>query len=395
MTIRNLLVYLLFLPFLAFAQGDFEAGYLIDSTGVRRSVLIKNSDWRYNPDHITVQTGNTTEEELVTASLREFGIPGKARFVNFTLPAETTSILLGNLPGQPPRLAERKLLLRVEVIGPATLYGYYRPQVTKYFLRMPNEEIPTQLIYARWRSGAGEVAQSERFITQLNQALNCDQRPVADRNTDYTLRSLRNIVLEYSECRGEASEVFTNNAAREKRFRLNIASGIYRTRFEMVMASNQRQLFETEGQFVFRPGLELEYFLPFGNNRVSLLFSPSYYRLEGGGEYSEIAAPTRATVEYAILDLPIGARYRILQHREVSLFATALLGYGLTLSGEVEPDRGPPIEQTGTFNLNGGLGLQYRSIGLEARYQRDGDFLPAGGFQSNTGGVRVLAYYSF
>jgi hypothetical protein len=384
---------LFFLPLIIYAQVEFEAGYLIRSDGQRRELAIKNVDWRYTPERIVVREGSTTTE-VATATLREFGIPGKARFIRYTLPAELSATVSGNLGDRPPRLEERQLLLRVEVEGPAILYGYYRPQVTKFFLRLAGDDGPTQLIYARWRKEGGAISESRQFVSQLNQSLDCGSVAPANRNTDYSLRDLQTIVQEYNRCRGAEGEVYLNNAALERRFRLNIAPGIYITRFRMESGTNQRLLFETDNQFLFRPGLEFEYYLPFGNNRVSLLFSPSYYRLEGAGDYSDIASPTRATVNYSILDLPVGARYRIAKRDRLSVNATALFGYGLFLSGEVAPDRGPPIEQRGTFSLSGGLGLQYGEFGLEGRYQRDGDFLPAGGFQSNTGGIRLMLFYS-
>lgn len=387
-----LLLYLHALSILA--QDSFETGYIISDQGERREVEIQNKDWRYNPEYITVREDGRTEK-VATATLSAFGISGKARFEAFTLLAETSSNTIGNLLSAPAQLEEQRLLLRIEVKGPATLYSYRKQQVTKYFLRPENEVSPVQLVNTHWRDQQGNVAQSDQYVSQLNNALRCEGDAPASRNTDYSLRVLRKIVTEYNECQGAESMVYLNNAARGKRLFVKIAPGLYFTRFAMQSNSNGRVLVETDARTLFRPGIEFDYRPPFGNNRLGLLFSPSYYSYEGAGDYSEVFAPTQATVDYSVIDLPIGVKYQFSHRERFSFYATALIGYGIILSGEVAPNQGRPIETGGSFSLNGGVGAQFASFGLEARYQRDSDFLPAGGFASNTDGVRLMVYYSF
>ncbi len=131
------------------AQQTFEPGYLIDAAGQRSEVLILNRDWRYHPAEIEVIRGQDADAtRITTESLEEFGIDGKARYVNREVVIEKSSVEGLSPPDTIPVPQRERVLLRVEVEGEATLYSYLAPRVSKYFLAVGDGE-PAALTYHR------------------------------------------------------------------------------------------------------------------------------------------------------------------------------------------------------------------------------------------------------
>ena len=376
------------------AQVAYEPGYLLAEDGSREPVEIQNLDWRYNPERITILRDGR-EVEVTTADLLEFGIPGKARYVNHTVQMESSGTETRRLPRAPAEPREERVLLRAEVEGPASLYSYRSPQMTKFFLQLDPTTPPVQLAHQQWLNAQNEVQSDEAYINQLRSALKCDDL-TPDRNIRYTLRELRRYVLAYNACMGAQSEIYANNGAQSRRVYFGVTPGIYLTKYQIRQPGGDRTLVEMDNQTALRIGLEMEYRLPFAGNKFALVFEPNFYTYESTGAYSDISRIEVATADYTILELPLGLRYYSFVGTAVKVFATASAGYNLPLSGTIEYDRGPADEVNGNFGYSGGVGLRIREhFGLEARYYRNTDNLQVLARDGRVSGVRLIASYIF
>ncbi len=136
----------------------------------------------------------------------------------------------------------------------------------------------------------------------------------------------------------------------------------------MMETTNGRMLVEMESKLSPRIGLELEYRLPFGNNKYGLVIEPNYYRYQSAGTYSPVYRIEMAATDHAVLQLPLGLRYYSFMGSTTKIFATLSGGYNFVLSGNVHYDRGPATDLHGSFSASGGLGLRFREHISGSRY---------------------------
>ncbi len=108
-----------------------------------------------------------------------------------------------------------------------------------------------------------------------------------------------------------------------------------------------------------RLGLELEYILPFNNNRWSILLEPTYQSY--AGNESEIA------LKYSSLEIPFGVRRYFFLKKESTLFINAglvTLDFYIDASVDFESDQGNDFELTQSAdvwsNLFVGFGYKHK-----------------------------------
>lgn len=77
------------------AQIKFEEGYLIDNSGIKKEVLIKNVDWKNNPVDFEYKSDNSSEiQKESIKNIREFSINGGRKYIRATVMLDRSS---GNL----------------------------------------------------------------------------------------------------------------------------------------------------------------------------------------------------------------------------------------------------------------------------------------------------------
>lgn len=376
------------------AQVAYEPGYLISTEGFREPVEIQNFDWRYNPERITVLRDGLPVE-IMTARLKEFGIAGKARYVNHTVQLERSHTETRRLARAPAASREERVLLRAEVEGPASLYSYRTEEVTKYFFQLDPSTPPVQLAHQRWLDAQNKVKSNDQYISQLRSALKCDDL-APDRGIRYTLRELRRYILAYNACMGAQSEIYANNGAQTKRLYVGVTPGLFLNQYRINQPGADRMLVTMDSKTSFRIGAELEYRLPFARNKFALVLEPNYYSYTSSGEYSPVSRIEMAMVDYSMLEIPVGIRYYSFVGTAVKVFATLSAGYNFALSGAVAYDRGPADEVNGSFGASGGVGLRILDhYGLEARYYRSTDNLQVLSRDGRVTGIRLIGSYIF
>ena len=363
------------------AQQDYEPGYLVTSDGVRTEVLILNRDWRYSPTEIAVkESADGPLAFRATAELEAFGINGKARYENRTVTLERSSTELRFLTDTPPPPREERILLRVEVAGPATLYSYLMPQLTKFFLGV-GDQLPQQLEYIRTLQD-GQLYETRRYLKQIATALRCGPDASPPGNLDYTLRALTRIVREYNACTGDPYQVYDNVSANNRSLVLTLNAAAYGSNFQVWQDGKEMFVPNSEIRVVARIGLDVEYVLPFGGNKLALLFRPGYYRFASSGTYSVGKRAYEMTVDYDAIELPGAFRYYSFLTPGLRVFGTVGLGHTLTF-GQVHRQQYGDMPLDGMFFLTAEAGLRYRS-----------HWNVAVGYLTHTSGLRNFTIYS-
>src|SRR5690606_2810585 len=110
--------------------------------------LIKNIAWSRNPKGFQYKL--TADGEISNATLetvKEFRVAGAAKYVRANVKIDRSPKSLSNLsPDRNPIFKEELLFLKVVVEGKATLYSYEDATLSRFFYKIPDNEI-SQLAY--------------------------------------------------------------------------------------------------------------------------------------------------------------------------------------------------------------------------------------------------------
>ena len=373
------------------AQKAFESGYLIDGSGRRREVSIRNEDWRFHPTKIEYRLpGDSLASIIKTASLREFGIDGKARYVNLPVLIEKSSTEQGHLPTEAPVPQTETTLLRVEVEGEATLYSYLAARVQKLFLSIDGQA-PGQLLHTRVLVEPGRVAENNLFQTQLAAHLDCGAVGTIDPQLRYDLRRIKRLVMDYNDCAGGGSEVvYSNEHADHRAFRLTLLAGVFNGSYR-IKNEQGSIIADLEKQYDLRVGVDFEFIPPFGNDKFSVLVRPSYYAFRADNASSQHPNELPASTAYHALTIPFALRYYSFIGTGQGLYLTAGLGPAAHL-GETNINLAVSnsFQLWHTAQLEAGIRLADR-WNLSVAYEYNGSITTINRRRVSAPGVMVLA----
>ncbi|MGB3465137.1 MAG: hypothetical protein WBA74_07705, partial [Cyclobacteriaceae bacterium] len=129
------------------AQTRYEPGYIIDNSGERQSVLIKNTGWQVSPDKISYVTTNDPDIKVLGINdIKEFGLEDQTIFRKFITDVDQSSKKVGNLSvKRAPEYASDTLFLRLLVDSKVSLYSYSDGSGYKFFYQDGNDQ-PVELI---------------------------------------------------------------------------------------------------------------------------------------------------------------------------------------------------------------------------------------------------------
>ena len=78
---NTILLTLLFLTLNIFSQSNFEKGYFINNSGNKTTCLIKNENWKNNPNSFEYKLSESDESKKNSINnVSEFSIPGKFKY---------------------------------------------------------------------------------------------------------------------------------------------------------------------------------------------------------------------------------------------------------------------------------------------------------------------------
>jgi len=369
MKIRFLLL-LFFISIHSFSQIKFEKGYFIDSENHKTECLIKDSDWRNNPSKFKYKLGEIDEvKEADISSITEFCIYERAKYVRANVKIDRSGEELSNLSNsRNPEFSEEQLFLKVVEEGPATLYYYRDPKISRLFYKV-NDLPLEQLVYKEYYTADGLVATNAMFRQQLFINVNCNKSvSVASiESIRYNEKELAKYFQKYNECTGDTIP----KQVKEKRdlFNLRIIPGLNYSSFSI---SNYLYKIDFNKKVTFRIGLQAEFVLPFNKNKWSVIFEPTYQSFNSKGKNK---SEDIAKINYAFIEFPVGIRHYFFLNEKLKLFVNGLFitNFTLKLNSSLATGNKPMgyisymnLDPMDSFGL--GAGIENKRISAEIRY---------------------------
>ncbi len=383
-----------FLP----AQTEFEPGYFIDNTGLRKECLIKNLDWKNNPESITYRISENGELFKASVSeVREFGITGVSKYFRFIGPMDRSTDDLNSMGNdRQPRFEEVQLLLQELVAGDAHLYYYEQNNLRRFFYSTPDTPLK-QLIYKRYRKSPGVVGQNAAFRQQLWNDLKCAS--VSKAATDklgYDESDLTFIFNRYNTCKNPDLEVVI-----EKReqfdFNLTLRPGVNLNSLEINNSSFGNRNVDFGQVPGYRVGGLIEAVLPFNNNKWSFFFEPSLqnYKSDSQTITNGFTPSENVNVNYTSLEVPMGIMHYMYLSTKSKLFLSGAFVYDKELNSFIRFDNGSELEIDSLTNWSAGGGYVYNSrLSMEFRYSTQREILNSYQFwDSGYGGYSLILGY--
>lgn len=363
-------------------QVNFESGYFIDNKGIKTTCLIENLDWKNSPKKFTYKLSPTDVElSMSVDAAAEFQIDDYGKFIRAEVDIDRSPENIRYLTeGKAPQWSKETVFLKEIVRGKANLYVFQDGNLPKYFFSVDGKPI-SQLVrkqYIVFLNGDREIATNNSFRQQLRNEVSCGSQSSNDfEKIDYDFSELQNFFQSYNVCNGD-NVVQTNNSKRRNGFfRVRLTPGVNFSSFEMQNPYGQFPLIEMDKTIGLRVGVELEYILPFNNNKWGLVFEPSSAAYSSEKKYVRFNNEYTATVDYKAIEFPVGVRYHMFLNDNLGGFINVLyvpaftidLKSVVTIDNETELD----VAQNPLFAF--GFGVKYDRFSLEFRYYGKKDLL--------------------
>jgi len=325
----TLLVGLLWLfTTLSYSQILFEKGYFIQNDGTRVDCLIRNADWKNNPEKFRYKTsedGETLTADIV--GVREFGIPGTMLFRRYEVAVDRRSYLTRDLTSnRNPEFREERHFLKELIRGKAKLFVYEDGNLIRYFYSL-NDQVPQQLVYTRYKTNIRNIQENFFYKSQLAKDLQCDGITSSDINsTSYNEKDLVAYFKKYNDCSG-AEIVEYERGAERKLFHVSLRPGLDLSSLNATYNPSNVTTTEFNGQMSFRLGAEMEFLLPFKKNKWALTFEPFYRSFKAENDND-----TRA--DYSSLVTAFGLRHYFYLDPHSKLFLNGNFGLEFPFKGD-------------------------------------------------------------
>lgn len=361
-----LLPLLLLVGFNTFAQIRFEPGYFIDNNNDKTECLIKNLDWKNNPDAFEYKLSESGELQRATIkSVREFGINGQSKFIRAKVKIDLSSSVSSKLSvSMAPDWSEREIFLKVLTEGKSSLYYYEDGNLIRFFYKTDDSPI-RQLVYKQYLVNGTELRNNNTYRQQLFMDVNCGGKP-ADffKRIDYNWTKLNKYFRSYNECAGGG---FVDYDDRKKRQKLNlkITPGISKSSLAIRNALGIKS--EFDDQITFRVGLELEYVLPLNKNKWAIVVEPTYRYFETNQEFVVVQAILDVNARYNSIEVPMGLRHYFFLNERFRVFLNAFLVLDYSFDSLIDYPGPRDLEVTSRGTFSYGIGANYGRFSTELR----------------------------
>ncbi len=354
---------LLLLPVFGISQITFQPGYFIER-GIKKECLIKNIAWKNNPVSIEYKLSESEEPAIKTIEqISEFSVDNAYKFIRFTVNIDRSPIELSRLSyDKQPEWKTETIFLKVLVEGKATLYQYEDGNLTKYFFSNTDNTKAEQLVYKEYFVN-GDVAKNSMFRQQLYTLMidgNINRKKFE--NLSYDKNTL---VMLFNEYDGNTGEKVKDHTLKQNKGSVNlkITPGIS---FSSLEVSNtvSNAYFDFGGNTSYRIGAELEYIMPFNNNKWSLFIDPNYqsYSSSGRKKNQEMKA------EYTYVDLPVGVRHYMFLNEKSKFFIDAAYVMSLAFGDNYIQYGGSKLDIDNNSTIALGGGFSYDRYSIEIRH---------------------------
>ena len=329
------------------AQTKFEKGFYLNNNGERVDGLIKNEDWLNDPKKITFKSDENQEDVTLEMNKVSYFEVGLYKYKRFEVPYDL-NYNENSAPSydKEPDYVERTVFLQLLVEGKASLY---KLGDEKRFYYTIHDDSIRHLLYFTY-SKLGVIRTNESYKTQLFNNLKCESINVNDMDKiAFKTKSLINFFIKYNECSGEKSYVYEKK--KKNIFHLTPFIGIRSASISIRNPANRVQNVDFENKWNPVFGLNLEYVLPFNNNKWSVFFEPEYQSYK-----SEVHTQTyNGVADYSSLEMHLGLKYSFYLTNSSTLYlTTSLKFYEIPMNKRVGP-----LEIASVANFSAGIGYLY------------------------------------
>lgn len=389
---KKITAYLLLLfPLLSFAQNTYQKGYFIDRDGIKNECLIKNMAWKNSPVTIEYKLNETDEPKIKTIKeITEFSVGDSYKYKKHIVDVDISSSVLNRLSKKKePQWQKDTLFLKVMVDGKASLYQYEKNNFVKYFFSKDDHYKTEQLVYKQYNKSDNVVAENNQFRQQLfNLMKDGDIEASKFEKIKYKKDDLIALFMNYNKT---TNQTVTNHAEKQNKGRLNLkaTAGIS---FSSLNAQNGMIDFGYDfgSKTSFRIGAELEYILPFNNNKWSLFTDPNYQTYSNKGETKEYDWKA----EYKYLELPLGVRHYMYLNSESKLFLDAAYVLSYKLGDSYIQYNTTKLDASRASNLALGAGYSYKRYSIEARYNLNHNIINYSKWVTDYNSLSIIFGYS-
>ncbi len=385
---KVIVILIIILGFHGYGQVNFEKGYFVTMGGEKTECLIKNIDWKDNPKEFIYKQALGGEEQTESISrVKEFVINGISKYIKATVKMDRSSESIEKLTeDKNPNFKEETVFLKQLVEGKASLYRYEDGNLRRFFYQVNEGEIQP-LVYKKYKSEQRyqnrtilAVAKNNHYKQQIWSDLKCGDLSLKDaENAEYRTNSLIKYFVKYNSC-VDPNFVLKRNTTQKDAFHITIRPGVNFSSLSVDNSRNNLRDIDFGGNTSFRIGAEIEYVLPFNNNKWSVFLEPTFqsYKAEKFITYFQstlLTIETNVTADYTSIEFPLGVRHYFFLNDSSKLFVDGgLVIFDASIDSiiDFEDDRGMDLEidggETGS-NFFAGFGYNYQSkYSVEARY---------------------------
>jgi len=330
------------------AQIKFEKGFYLNNDGERIEGLIKNEDWLNDPKKISFKaTENQKEVSLDINDVSYFEV-GIYKFKRFDVPYDM-SYSEGSVPlsrEKDPDYVEKKVYLKMLVKGNAILYKL--GDQNRFYYTIGKDSIQ-HLLFKSYTID-GRIYTNESYKSQIFEDLKCESVSIGSiQNIKFNTKSLISFFSNYNNCNGENTYVYEKK--KKSIFHLTPLIGIRSASISVRNSANSIQNVDFGNKWNPVFGLNLEYVLPFNNNKWSVFFEPVYQSYK-----SEVSIQTyNGAADYSSIEMHLGFKYSLYLTKSSTLYVNAtIMPYEITINKSLGP-----LDITSVVNFSAGIGYLY------------------------------------
>ncbi|WP_172665841.1 outer membrane beta-barrel protein [Flammeovirga sp. OC4] len=371
--------------FSAFAQINFEKGYIINNDNERLECFIKNLEWAQSPRKIEYRLSQDSKAKSGSLEdIKAFGIEGEFKYIKETVQIDHSSNNLANLKEERgPLFKEETVFLKVILEGKASLYQYKDMELLRFFLHLDGKEIEP-LVYKRYRS-KNKIAYNSYFKQQLYLNLRTNNITIADvENIDYSLKKIKPVIQKFNGDTPLNTKDYTTKKKKNS-FHFTAKLGLGNSGLFIKNSNSKSEGIQFDNQTNFRVGGDFEYILPYNKNKWGLYIAPTYQTYTGENYQitsSAVRRTTTTSVKYNSIEIPFGVRYYSYLNKNLKLYfgVAYILDYSfdseITFKREDSSNLYEPltIDSRGNLAFSVGVKVSDRFIG-ELKYYTNRNLL--------------------
>lgn len=358
---------------LSFSQYKYENGYYIDNNDTKINCLIKNFDWKFNPNSISIKLNEDSETVVLKVEdIKEFSVLNSWKFIREKVMIDETTNNFQTLQRDPnPVFAEKVLLLKVLVEGKSNLYHYENDNYERFFYSI-NGKIE-QLVYKNYINENKNMVTNESYKQQLfvNFKCNNDQSKILKLN--YRENSLTDYFIETNNCISG-----TNNVEKKKIIKKSKSKSLFSVFTQgnflnadyVINNSNIRGKYLTNNKVNFSGGLEYEILMPYGNYSWSFVMSAnfvSYKDVFNFNDELDVNKTYEIDTKVSIVRFPIGMRKYFSINDFQKLFVNVDCNYNF-VTQKIKIANENFDSKNVNFSLDIGAGYKYKKFFTELKY---------------------------